>query len=117
MRMRSFTISAIAATVLLFAQQVYAQSTTNMNALMGLAPVSALQNTTVGKVALTRNLKITGSIQDGAAQMPTLLPFPEQQQQALRDAFITDGNAYQLADGLGSELEKACSTCRARVAQ
>ena len=72
--MRSFTISAIAATVLLFAQQVYAQSTTDMNALMGLAPVSALQNTTVGKVALTRNLKITGSIQDGAAQQPTLLP-------------------------------------------
>ena len=105
--MRSFTISAIAATVLLFAQEVYAQSTTNMNALMGLAPVSALQNTTVGKVALTRNLTITGSIQDGAAQQPTLLPFPEQQQQALRDAFITDGNAYQLADGLGSELEKA----------
>ena len=32
--MRSFTISAIAATVLLFAQEVYAQSTTNMNALM-----------------------------------------------------------------------------------
>ena len=69
--MRSFTISAIAATVLLFAQEVYAQSTTNMNALMGLAPVSALQNTTAGKVALTRNLTITGSIQDGAAQQPT----------------------------------------------
>ena len=68
--MRSFTISAIAATVLLFAQQVYAQSTTNMNALMGLAPIRALQNTTVGKVALTRNLTITGSIQEGAAQQP-----------------------------------------------
>ena len=46
--MRSFTLSAIAATVLLFAQEVYAQSATNMNALMGLAPVSALQNTIVG---------------------------------------------------------------------
>jgi hypothetical protein len=32
------------------------------------------------------------------------LPFPEQQQQALRDAFITRGNAYELADGLGSTL-------------
>ena len=31
-------------------------------------------------------------------------PFAEQQQQALRDAFITDGNLSELADGLGTTL-------------
>jgi hypothetical protein len=36
-----------------------------------------------------------------------LLPFAEQQQQALRDAFITDGNLAQLADGLGATLGAA----------
>ena len=51
--MRSLSLSAIAAIVLLFAQEVCAQSTTNINALMGLAPVSASQNTPVGKIALT----------------------------------------------------------------
>jgi hypothetical protein len=35
-----------------------------------------------------------------------LLSFPDQQQQALRDAFIT-GVAYELADGLGSKLGDA----------
>ena len=36
-----------------------------------------------------------------------MLPFAEQQQQALRDAFITDGNLTQLADGLGTTLGAA----------
>ena len=40
-------------------------------------------------------------------RQPTLLPFAEQQQQALRDAFITDGNLIQLTDGLGTTLEAA----------
>ena len=35
------------------------------------------------------------------------MPFSEQQQQALRDAFITDGNLAQLADGLGAALSAA----------
>ena len=65
--MQFLTLSAIAAAVLLFAQEVRAQSATNINALQGLAPVSALQNTVAGKVALTRNLAITGAIQNGAA--------------------------------------------------
>lgn len=102
--MQFITVWAVAA-VLLFAQEVRAQSATNINTFRGLAPVSALQNTAAGKLALTRNLTITAAIQCGTAQEPTLLPFSGQQQQALRDALITDGNAYELADGLGTELE------------
>jgi hypothetical protein len=36
-----------------------------------------------------------------------LLPFAVQQQQALKDAFITDKNLAQLADGLGTTLGSA----------
>jgi hypothetical protein len=57
--MQFITVWAIAA-VLLFAQEVRAQSATNINALRGLAPVSALQNTAAGKIALTRNLTMAG---------------------------------------------------------
>jgi len=81
-----------------------AQTAANLNALQGLAPVSALDNTPAGVAALSGNLAITGGIQDGTLHQPTLLPFAEQQQLALRDAFITGGNAYELADGLGSKL-------------
>ena len=84
-----------------------AQTATNMAALKGLAPVSALANTPDGKAALASNLTVTGGIQTGAIRQPTLLPFAEQQQQALRDAFITDGNLTQLADGLGATLGAA----------
>ena len=84
-----------------------AQTATNMAALKGLAPVSALANTTDGKAALASNFAVTGGIQTGAIRQPTLLPFAEQQQQALRDAFITDGNLTQLADGLGAALGAA----------
>ena len=84
-----------------------AQSVTNMAALKGLAPVSALSNSADGKAALASNFTVTGAIQTGAIRQPTLLPFAEQQQQALRDAFITDGNLAQLADGLGTTLGAA----------
>jgi hypothetical protein len=84
-----------------------AQTATNMAALKGLAPVSALSNTTDGEAALAANFTVTGGIQTGAIRQPTLLPFAEQQQQALRDAFITDGNLTQLADGLGATLGAA----------
>jgi hypothetical protein len=84
-----------------------AQSAANMAALKGLAPVSALSNTAAGKAALAANFTVTGGIQTGAIRQPTLAPFAEQQQQALRDAFITDGNLAQLADGLGSTLGAA----------
>ncbi len=86
------------------APSVQAQSAGNLNALRGLAPVSALENTDAGKAALAANLAITGKIQWGRLRRTNLLPFHRQQQQALRDAFITGGNAYELADGLGSRL-------------
>ena len=35
------------------------------------------------------------------------MPFADQQQFALRDSFITDGNATELADGLGTKLARA----------
>lgn len=72
--------------------------------LQGLAPVSTLMNTAAGKAALAANLAVTGGIQTGRISQPTLLPFEEQEQQALRDIFITAGNITQLSDGLGSSL-------------
>jgi hypothetical protein len=84
-----------------------AQTAQNIAVLKGLVPVSALSNTTDGKAALAANFTVTGGIQTGAIRQPTLLPFAEQQQQALRDAFITDGNLAQLADGLGATLGAA----------
>src|SRR5690349_19406608 len=84
-----------------------AQTAANIVALKGLAPVSALSNSAAGRAALAANFSVTGGIQTGAIRQPTLLPFAEQQQQALRDAFITDGNLAELADGLGSTLGAA----------
>jgi hypothetical protein len=84
-----------------------AQTVTNMAVLKGLAPVSALANSPDGKAALASNYTVTGGIQTGVIRQPTLLPFPEQQQHALRDAFITDGNLAQLADGFGTTLGAA----------
>jgi len=82
-------------------------SDTNLMVLRGLAPVSALNNTENGKSALAVNLLVTSSIQHGHTQFAGAPAFDKQQQQALRDAFITDGNAYELADGLGSALGAA----------
>ena len=84
-----------------------AQTAANRVVLRGLAPVSALSNTSSGRAALASNYTVTGGIQTGAIRQPTLLPFAAQQQQALRDAFITDGNLVQLADGLGTSLGSA----------
>jgi len=49
-------------------------------------------------------LAVTGAIQTGSIKQPALQPFAAQQQQALKDAFITSGNATELADGLGTKL-------------
>ncbi|MCJ2142186.1 phosphatase PAP2 family protein [Methylobacterium sp. E-066] len=87
--------------------QALAQSPANLTALRGLAPVARLQGSPEGKAALDANLRVTGDIQAGTLKQPTLLPFPEQQQLALRDCFITDGNATGLADGLGTTLATA----------
>jgi hypothetical protein len=81
-----------------------AQSAADLAALKGLAPVAVLSNTAEGKEALAANLKVTGGIQLGTIRQATLLPFPQQQQQALQDAFITGGNLAELADGLGTTL-------------
>ena len=72
-----------------------------------MAPVSTLSSSSSGKAALASNFTVTGGIQTGVVRQPTLLPFAEQQQQALRDAFITDGNLAQLAEGLGTTLGAA----------
>lgn len=80
---------------------------TTLAVLKGLAPVSALSGSYPGNAALAANYVVTGGIQTGSIRLPTLLPFTEQQQQALRDVFITDGNLAQLADGLGTTLGAA----------
>ncbi|GJE62553.1 phosphatase PAP2 family protein [Methylobacterium trifolii] len=103
-RIAGLGLSALLTVVSLGAE---AQSPPNMTALTGLAPVAALPNTPEGRAALDANLKITGDIQTGMFKQPLLMSFPEQQRLALRDSFITDGNATQLADGLGSTLGAA----------
>jgi membrane-associated phospholipid phosphatase len=96
------TISLIAVAALTV-HGAAAQSVTNMNALRGLVSLTTLGKTDAGKAALASNFTVTGAIQSGAASQPLLLSFPDQQQQALRDALIT-GVAYELADGLGTKL-------------
>jgi membrane-associated phospholipid phosphatase len=82
----------------------WAQSVTDMVVLKGLSPVTVLSKTPEGTAALSANYTITGGLQTGAITHPTLLPFAQQQQQALQDVFITSGNLAQLADGLGTTL-------------
>lgn len=94
----------VAALSALLAFHVGAQSATDMAALKGLAPVTALSNTSAGNAALGANYAVTGGIQTGAISQPTLLPFAEQQQQALRDVSLTVRDLAQLADGLGTTL-------------
>jgi hypothetical protein len=82
---------------------------TVLSVLEGLAPVSALNTSKnyAGQAALGANFAVTGGIQSGDIRQPLLLPFAEQQQQALRDVFITGDNLAQLADGLGTTLGAA----------
>lgn len=102
--MRRAAIHGLAVLGVMLPVAAPAQTATNLVALQGLATVSALQATPEGKAALDANLKVTGDIQFGIQKQPHLLPFDQQRQLALRDAFITDGNATELADGLGSRL-------------
>lgn len=87
--------------------QAQAQTATNLAVLKGLAPVTVLSKTFAGRAALGANFAVTGGIQTGTLRQATLLPFAGQQQQALQDAFITDGDLSQLADALGSTLGAA----------
>ena len=82
-------------------------SPATLTALRGLAPAAALANSEEGRAALAANYSVTGGIQTGAIRQPTLLPFPEQQHQALRDAFIAFNNLADLSDGLGTTLGAA----------
>lgn len=84
-----------------------AQTATNLAVLKGLAPLTILKNSDAGKAALAANYSVTGGIQTGTIRQSILLPFEEQRQQALKDAFITSGNLTQLADGLGTALGSA----------
>ncbi|MFH6786923.1 MULTISPECIES: phosphatase PAP2 family protein [Methylobacterium] len=102
--MRRALMSGAACLCLVLSLPAAAQTATNLVALKGLAPVSALQRTPEGRAALEVNLRVTGDIQFGTAKPPHLLPLDQQRQLALRDCFITDGNATELADGLGSRL-------------
>jgi len=101
---RWFAGALIAASVVL---PGVAQSPSDLAVLKGLAPVTVLSKTPAGAAALASNYTVTGGIQTGAVRQSTLLPFAEQQQQALRDVFITGGNFAQLADGLGTTLGSA----------
>jgi len=97
----------IAALCALMSFHAGAQSATDMAVLKGLAPVTVLPNTPEGQAALASNYTVTGSIQTGILRQSTLLPYAQQQQQALQDVFITGGNIAQLADGLGTTLGSA----------
>jgi hypothetical protein len=85
----------------------HAQTATDLAALKGLAPVTVLSKNDTGNAALGSNYAVTGGIQTGTIILPTPWPFPEQQQQALRDVFMTTANLAQLADGLGTTLGSA----------
>jgi hypothetical protein len=103
--MRLLNSTAIALGLsLAFATLGQAQTAANLAVLKGLSPLSVLGKTQSGKAALASNYAVTGGIQTGDIRQPTLLPFAEQQQQSLKDAFITDGNLAELADGLGATL-------------
>lgn len=84
-----------------------AQTAINLTVLKGLAPLTILPNSLEGKAALVTNYAVTIGIQTGALRQPTPLPFTDQQQQALKDAFITNNNLANLADGLGTTLGSA----------
>lgn len=103
-RSRLVATGALCAALILQAQ---GQSSTDLVALRGLAPVTVLAGTPQGNAALASNYTVTGGIQTGVIRQSTLLPFPAQQQQALLDASITGGNLAQLADGLGTTLGAA----------
>ena len=87
-----------------------AQTPANLAALAGLAPVARLLETPEGRAALEANLAVTEGIHLGTVKQPLLLSFDEQRRLALKDCFITDGNASELADGLGTSLAQAYQT-------
>jgi hypothetical protein len=85
----------------------HAQTPTDIPVLQGLSPVNALGKSNAGQSALGANYALTGGIERGEVAQPTLLPFVEQEGQALQDAFIASKNLANLADGLGTTLGAA----------
>lgn len=102
---RTMLFAALAASLTI--AQASGQTATNLVAMKGLAPLTVLRNSPAGRAALASNFSVTGGIQTGGIRQPTLLPFEDERQQALKDAFITSGNLAQLADGLGTTLGSA----------
>jgi len=100
-------VALVVLTMALCGGEAGAQTAANVAVLKGLAPLTILNRSNAGKAALASNFTVTGGIQTGSLRQSTLLPFAEQQQQALRDAFITSGNLAQLSDGLGTALGSA----------
>ncbi|WP_158811259.1 hypothetical protein [Beijerinckia sp. L45] len=99
--------AVIAAAWALASIQASAQTALNMPILKGPAPVTVLPKSYAGRAVLAANYTVTGGIQTSTIRQATLLPFDRQQQLALRDAFITDGNLADLVDGLGTTLGAA----------
>lgn len=97
-------VFAVLAATQTIPSRAQAQSFVNLRVLKGLSPISVLLNTAAGRQALAKNYSVTGAIQTGSARQPLLMPFVKQREQALKDAFITSGNAFELADGLGTQL-------------
>jgi hypothetical protein len=107
---RSFITAALLALAIVASLTCRVQSapvTSVQRALAGLAPFSALLLTPAGRDALAANLAVTAAIQTGKSGQHALQPFAQQQTQALKDATITDANAAELGDGLGSSLGRA----------
>lgn len=104
---RSTPLAALASAVLTVASVAESQTPVNLAVLKGLSPVTVFSKTPAGRAALAANFTVTGGIQTGAFRQPTLLPFAAQQQRALKDAAITDGNLADLSDGLGTTLGSA----------
>jgi hypothetical protein len=100
-------VLVVALTFLFSGPDVRAQTATNIAVLRGLAPLTILNRSYAGEAALASNFTVTGGIQTGSVRQSTLLPFADQQQQALKDAYITSGNLAQLSDGLGTALGSA----------
>jgi hypothetical protein len=77
--------------------QAGAQSTTDMAALKGLAPVTVLSHTPEGKAALAATYTVTGGIQTGAMRQSTL--------------FTSRGAAATSASGCLYHEWRPCPTC------
>ena len=73
--MRATLCAIVFASVsLVLCEQAETQSAGNLNALRGLAPLSVLTASDLGRAALASNLSITAAIQDGTQSQPILLP-------------------------------------------